>query len=145
MNASLFWHPYVNRKSRMCQIINGVAKWISARENPMPLRKSDANFQGIHSHVILAVTLHLAQCNRLARRCHVSRSDCNPRETAPAPYIVPWSRYTKTWSDWNSTRISRSPFRGRISLRQFRKEPNLPKQRYSTYWLHGNAGIKFAY
>lgn len=40
------------------------------RKSYMPLRKSDANFQGIRSHVILAVTLHcahLAQCSRLAR------------------------------------------------------------------------------
>lgn len=108
------------------------------------------NFQGIRSRFILAVTLHrahLAQCTCLpsARtlRCRVSRSGCNPRETAcafPAPLLDPNRRGRDQTR--NPTRLSRSPFRGRISSRQFRRESNLPKQRYPT-WLHANAGVKF--
>lgn len=150
INSAWFFSLFssLDRKSEMCRIINVEMDFDT--EKILPLWKSDANFQGIRSRIILAVTQHRAHftqctCPPLARalRCRVSRSSCNPpRNRARLPRAAPWSWYTRTWSDWNSTRLSRSSFRGRISLRQSRREPNLPKQRYST-WLHANAGVKF--
>jgi len=112
------------------------------RKKILPLRKSDANtyFRGIRSRVILAViarTLHNAPVRAL--RCYVSRSGCNPWETARACARLPRHPLILVHEDVIRLKLDSvlPSFRGQIS-----SWPNLLTERYSI-WLHGNAGVKF--
>jgi len=115
------------------------------RKKILPLRKSDANtyFRGIHSRYIGCHRAPCAPCTtHLSARSGVMYPGRavipeKPRARVHASPATPWSWYTRTWSDWNSTQFSRPSFWGRIS-----SWPNLLTERYSI-WLHGNAGVKF--
>jgi len=127
-------------KSRIRQIISGMPKWISAKENP-PAAKVRCVFSRNTLYWLSSCTVRTLHTMHLSARSGVMCPGRTvipekPRARVRASPATPWSWRGR---DQTETRFS-SPdlsFWGRIS-----SWPNLLKKRYSIR-LHGNAGVKF--